>query len=308
MTGTAVGREPRLARPSLACLFLEDCESYIRAVEQVDFMVCLFAARKDRFVGRLRTIGVALVVGLLVGWQNGAAQQNPASSREQVELQKLERELDKLNLEIAKLKNDWGPWPVALLGLVGGIVGAFVTYWVARRTRAAALDQATHEKRLDTYPQLIKATAPLAVYFPASSQAATTLDPAHCRAIGSEMSKWYFETGGLLLSAEARDAYFRLARALTRASLAKTLAVPRFPRDAEFVSNDSLNNYRKEIGEKNLDDVENWRFGDLPPETQGAARKSQEFQDYIFLQRLSSQLRTRLTEDLGSRLRPSTSP
>jgi hypothetical protein len=51
-----------------------------------------------------------------------------------------------------------------------------------------------------------------------------------------------------------------------------------------------------------FDDVEHWRFGCSVPEDDSPEHR---FQDYVFLQRLSSALRTTLSEDLRSRRRPS---
>ena len=60
------------------------------------------------------------------------------------------------------------------------------------------------------------------------------------------------------MSVEARDAYFKLARALTRASLAKTLKVPTFPDNAEDISIEKVRGYQDKIKQNlDLDDVEN---------------------------------------------------
>jgi hypothetical protein len=219
-------------------------------------------------------------------------------------------------------------------------VGAAASVWVAYRTRLGGLDQSVHNKRLESYPQLVKAAAPLAIYFPtgdagpwalgfpARDAASWALSLADCRAIGRAMSKWYFGGGGLLLSTEARDAYFLLARALTRATAASSLRVPTFPRDAQIISVEKLDEYREKLAgeyrarladkyrakpaheyeaalakKEILDDVEHWDFGCSMPETDPPAHNR--FQDYVFLQRLSSELRSALAEDLRSRRRPS---
>ena len=116
------------------------------------------------------------------------------------------------------------------------------------------------------------------------------------------MRAWYFAGGGLILSTEARDAYFRLARALTRASLAAELRVPEFPRDAAEISAENIDRYGTELAKQfDLSNVEEWGFGTSGAEQQTTALK---FKDFVFLQRLSSTLRTRLSEDLRSRRRP----
>ena len=116
------------------------------------------------------------------------------------------------------------------------------------------------------------------------------------------MSEWYFGGGGLIMSVETRDAYFRLARALTLASLAEALSVPKFPTDAKYVSKEALDHYQTELKDFDLDGIEDWCFGSLRSEDQPTSRR---FKDYVFLQRLSSELRTRLTENIQSRRRPS---
>jgi hypothetical protein len=116
------------------------------------------------------------------------------------------------------------------------------------------------------------------------------------------MSDWYFEFGGLLLSTDARNAYFRLSRALLRGSIAGELRMPSLPEDAEHISVEKLKGYRSTLAiEHDLDDVEAWKFGDAQPDAQIPHR----FRDFIFLQRLSSELRTSLAYDLRSRRRPS---
>ena len=220
-------------------------------------------------------------------------------SQDALQTRKAELEIEKLQLEVNKLKTplllDWLP---VILGLVVGVLGAASTIWVARRSQFAALDQSVHEKRLELYPQLVEAAAPLAVYFPAYGQS-SSLDPAACSTMGKAMSRWYFSGGGLLLSRQSRDAYFKLTRALTKASRAAEIRAPRFPDDAEDISVDLLRAYRKSFS--NLDNIDDWTFGSpTVPVDEPAGR----FKDYVFLQRLSSDLRTALAEDLGSRRRP----
>jgi hypothetical protein len=85
------------------------------------------------------------------------------------------------------------------------------------------------------------------------------------------MSEWYFFTGGgLLLSVPARDAYFKLARALTRASSAEVLKVPTFPDDAEDISREKVDEYHCQLIQQklDLDDIEMWTFGSSPSETE----------------------------------------
>jgi hypothetical protein len=230
------------------------------------------------------------------------AQQEPSS----LQSRKTDLEVQKLGLEVAKLKEDRGElpkWLTGVLGLLVGVVGTAASVWAARRARLGALDQSVHDKRLESYPNLVKATARLALYFPSNDPPAASIGPKECAAMGQAMSAWYFDGGGLLLSTEARDAYFRLARALTRASLAEELRVPMFPKDAEGISAEKVDDYRAELAQAfDLDDVERWSFGDPGSEDEKPALR---FKDFVFLQRLSSTLRTKLSEDLHSRRRPS---
>ena len=138
-----------------------------------------------------------------------------------LESQKLQLEVSKLALEVDKLQKDRAELPVwvtgTIAGLLGGLLGTGATVWIARKTRRAELEKAVHDKRLESYPKLVWAGAPLAVYFP-STKESTPVGPEECQRIGELLSRWYFSGGGLLLSIEARNAYFKLARALTRAA------------------------------------------------------------------------------------------
>jgi hypothetical protein len=138
---------------------------------------------------------------------------------------------------------------------VAGTIGAL---WVVRRETLGALDQSVHEKRLELYPKLVRATEPLALYFPPQP----TLDPAKCRAIGESLRTWYFEGGGILLSERARGAYFKLTRALTRASLATKLDVPVFPQDGQEISAEKVDIYKDELRQELTADraEDTWSF------------------------------------------------
>lgn len=164
---------------------------------------------------------------------------------------KAELEIQKLKLELSQLERDRGAlpgWITGGLGFLAGVGGTFTSIWAARRARLGELDQSVHDKRLDLYPQLIAATAELAIYFPDYNGAAA-FNRTTCLSIGRAMSKWYFGGGGLLMSIEARDAYFSLARALTRAALTNKLEVPTFPEDSADVSCEKVTKYREELSQ-----------------------------------------------------------
>jgi hypothetical protein len=268
-----------------------------------------------------------------------AAAQEPAGA---AAARKLELENEKLRLEIELLRKPPTPgWVSGVIGLVVGFITTTGAVLVARRNQLGALDQSVHDERLKTYPALVEATEPLAIYFPPQGSVGP-LSPSQCMGIGRAMSGWYFTKGGLLLSEESRPAYFLLARALTRASLADRISGPVFPRDAELISEGSLNRYREELGFPDVPDdqygvrerllravdklqralrrrgrsvqgegrrlscgpakaVDQWTFGRALSEQ---ALPAERFRDYVFLQWLSSRLRTTLSEDLRSRRRP----
>lgn len=275
----------------------------------------------------LRATATALLAcGLLLFWlQPASAQQETRAptpptaptTAPNTAPTKADLEYQKLQLEVAKLQQEdspWTKWIPLLLGILGGAIGASSSLWVARRAREGAIDQATHQKRLNSYPELIKATASLALYFPEFVYSSASLSPDDCRAMGRQMSRWYFDGGGLLLSVPARDAYFTLARALTRASFATELRVPNFRQDALLISREKMDEYCETLGDEfasALDDVDAWSFIDAAPETlekqtpsaSASTANVERFKDYVFLQHLSSRLRTALADDLRSRRR-----
>lgn len=247
-----------------------------------------------------RTVAsVLFILGVMSSSLGIATAQQESSG---LQSRRADLEIQKLEVEVAKLKEDRGGLPTWLTAFLGGVVATATTVWATRRARLGALDQSVHDKRLESYPDLVKATWPLALYFPGGDPP-ILLGPKECGAMGQALSKWYFDGGGLLLSVKARDAYFRLARALTCASLAEALRVPMFPKDARDISKEKVDEYRAELAQQfNLDDVEDWNFGGPESESDAPSRR---FKDYVFLQWLSSTLRTTLSKDLRSRRRPS---
>jgi hypothetical protein len=203
----------------------------------------------------------ALIVALLVAAGVSVAAQSAVDQQESkaaLEIRMLERGLEKLELEVAELKKWYLPWLNAGLGLVAGIVGTFGALFVTKRELLGAVDQSVHECRLERYPKLVNAMAPLALYFP-SDKFAQPLGPADCAKMGRAFTDWYFEDGGLLLSDKSRGAYFNVQRALTRAARATNLKMPIFPADEEFVSFEKMPGYREALS--HLDDIDGWPFG-----------------------------------------------
>jgi hypothetical protein len=89
---------------------------------------------------------------------------------------------------------------------------------------------------------------------------------------------------------------------LTRASGTSDLCTPTFPKDADHISGTTLKDYRQTLSIDDQPDVKLWQFG---PKVEDSAPPEQRFKDYVFLQHLSSTLRTNLAGDLRSRRRPS---
>jgi hypothetical protein len=298
-----------------------------------------------------------LVSGCILSWSEIATAQEktstPESRKADLEVKKLDLEVKKLDLEVKKLGQDID------FQILLAVLTIVTSVFVAFRTLLGALDQSVHEKRLDLYPKLVEATAPLALYFPP----VTLVDGHQCRAMGVAMRTWYFAGGGILLSVEARDAYFKFVEALTKASTKDPqntdpqnagenpkLCVPTCSQYADSIGLEKIDDYRKKLSNwkflddvkswifkvfdrkslaivkswifklsnwkflddvkswifklsnwKSLDDVKNWKFGeDKPKISENLADK---YQDFVFLQRLSSKLRTELSKDLRGRRR-----
>ena len=81
----------------------------------------------------------------------------------------------------------------------------------ARRNLETRYDIDLREERIAAYQQLWGCFEPLAFYSPPGPVRFKTV-----RDISKTMREWYFTKGGLFLSTEARDVYFRLQRELTK--------------------------------------------------------------------------------------------
>lgn len=216
-------------------------------------------------------------------------------------------DIRKKELEVAKLRKDLEEWPGWLTGAFGlsiGVAGTLVSIWGTRLARHDSLDQSIHDQRLVLYPALVKETELLAIYFPVLHANADGIGPKECREMGQAISRWYFQKGGLLLSTKAREAHLNLSTALARASQVEKLRTPLRAEYTDWITRKKLDAYRrdlKSVHRLDLADGEGWRFGEGAAEGEPAELR---FKDFVFLQGLSSQLRTCLTEDLRGRLRP----
>ena len=99
----------------------------------------------------------------------------------------------------------------AVIGAVGGgVVAFFTTRWQIRKELEYEYDKDLRERRIKAYLELWKLLQPLAKY----SRPIEDLRVSHLSALSKDLRGWYFETGGFLLSSDARDLYFDVQEAL----------------------------------------------------------------------------------------------
>jgi hypothetical protein len=102
---------------------------------------------------------------------------------------------------------------VILSAGVGALAGVVTTAWKSRKDLEAQYDIDLRTRRVEAYSDLWKALEPLAYHF-----AARDLDATGAKQLGAALRRWYYATGGLVLSADSRPAYFNLQSALAGAS------------------------------------------------------------------------------------------
>ena len=93
---------------------------------------------------------------------------------------------------------------------IGTVAGVFVASLQAHRQREAQYDIDLRKERIPAYQKLWKCLEPFAYY---SLPGPVTV--GKLRDIPTEMPSWYYKSGGLVLSPEARDVYFRLQEGST---------------------------------------------------------------------------------------------
>jgi hypothetical protein len=106
---------------------------------------------------------------------------------------------------------------VAVIGLVGSAAGAIWAAYVGTRRRVLAelegrYDAELRDARLLVYTRLWAALEPLAKY---AREPPGRPRRDEIEELARDLRRWYFQEGGLYLSAEAREAYFQLQDALT---------------------------------------------------------------------------------------------
>jgi hypothetical protein len=92
---------------------------------------------------------------------------------------------------------------------IGVVAGAVATAYKSRKDLEAQYDIKLREERIEAYKVLWKVLEPLAYYSP---EKPLTYKLAHD--VSGDLRKWYYETGGLLISERTREPYFDLQRAL----------------------------------------------------------------------------------------------
>jgi hypothetical protein len=107
---------------------------------------------------------------------------------------------------------------VVIVGAAASIVTALIAAYLGHRRRVLAelegqYDADLRTLRLTAYRELWKLLEPLATYArePAGLPARSALE-----ALSKDLRSWYFKVGGIYLSAEAREAYFRFQGSLWR--------------------------------------------------------------------------------------------
>ena len=96
----------------------------------------------------------------------------------------------------------------ALIALAAAVIVALIQ---ARRNLETQYDIDLRKERIGAYQELWACFEPLAFYSPPGPVTFKTV-----RDISTTMREWYFTKGGLFVSTEARDVYFRLQRELTK--------------------------------------------------------------------------------------------
>ncbi len=98
----------------------------------------------------------------------------------------------------------------ALLSFALGAVGSYLgLLWKVRKDLEAAYDKDLRERRLIAYKTLWAHLEPLAKYSRPGPVNGATLSQ-----LSVQLRHWYFADGGIYLSDDTRDAYFRLQQAL----------------------------------------------------------------------------------------------
>ena len=112
------------------------------------------------------------------------------------------------------------PVLAAIFGVVGGLASGAVAAWVALRGKrldheveqnklwVSAYEKTLFEQRLNEYRELWALTEQT------SRRYVEGLSTSKAKELGEELTSWYYRKGGILLTAEARNTYFRARESL----------------------------------------------------------------------------------------------
>jgi hypothetical protein len=107
---------------------------------------------------------------------------------------------------------EWADLGKAIVGFALGLSSAyFGLHWKVRKELEAEYDKDLRAKRREVYAALWKLLQPLAKYSPPGE-----LTTESFKRLSVELRQWYFEVGGLYMSAGTRDAFFALQDELNR--------------------------------------------------------------------------------------------
>ena len=90
------------------------------------------------------------------------------------------------------------------------VTGAIAAYVATLFENRRKIDESVRDARLKSYPQLWSDTS----LVPRWPRGDVTYDQLHARSI--QFREWYFNTGGMYLSHQAREAYGNLQKLITR--------------------------------------------------------------------------------------------
>jgi hypothetical protein len=183
-----------------------------------------------------------------------------AQEKLKLEVDRLHKEIGKLEAETANLKNSerqaaeiaklqaeaksLPPWYLSSVSVLVGFFGAALTGWFGLRSalkeRVGTFDMKLYEERSKAYGSMITATRAFAIHFPERF-----VDRDVCAETGRLLRAQFFAPTGWLLTVDARRRYMTLLHALTRAAHAERLNVPSSDDHyAMWISEPQLDEYR----------------------------------------------------------------
>jgi hypothetical protein len=194
---------------------------------------------------------------------------------------------------------------VAVIGLVGTAIAAAIAAYAGTRHRVRAelegqYDAELRTSRLEVYPALWCVLEPLAKYArdPPGFPKRQEIDE-----LSVGLRKWYFEWGGLYLSAESREAYFDLQEALTVVIESERWTFVDVEEEVEKDTFEDLRHLGSWLRTTLTYDVGTRRRFSLAPEWQEQDKEANDraFQEDMQAKRDSAQAKDNLRKAWGSR-------